>query len=323
MQLLTKEIDNSAHVVDKRAIEKLRRDLGPLILGALEDPDVIEIMLNSNGTLWTEANGVMKKIGVINKSQAESILRMIASLMHVIVDEKNPILECELPFEGSRFEGLLPPSVENPTFAIRKKAVKIYTLDDYVKSGTLTAHQKELIEQAVKSRLNILAVGGTSSGKTTFVNAIIDCIEQLTPEHRLIIIEDTNEIQCKGENTVIMRTNIHFSMLNALKVTMRLRPDRILVGEVRGGEALTMLKSWNTGHNGGVVTLHANSAKAGLIRLEQLIGEVSTTPMPHLIGEAVDMIVYIAKDDSKAGRSIREMCSVKYENNEYVLESIQ
>ncbi len=243
----TEQTKNNLTKIETRSIEKLRRDLGSDIIAALANPAVVEIMLNSNGTLWVEDDDGMKLVGEIKESQAESILKMVASFLDVELSATNPLIECELPYNGSRFEGILPPAVARPTFAIRKKAETIYTLEDYVTSGILTNSQKSTIKKGIKERKNFVIVGGTSSGKTTFTNAVIRGIEDLTPNHRLVIIEDTNEIQCRAKNTVIMRCNANFDMLTALKATMRLRTDRILIGEVRGGQTLCMLKTWNTG----------------------------------------------------------------------------
>ncbi|CDF65934.1 P-type conjugative transfer ATPase TrbB [Campylobacter fetus] len=271
-----------------RIITKIKRELGNEILNFLYDDETIEIMLNSDSNLWVEKLGQnMKCLGKFSESKAKSIIGSVASFLDTTVNVDNPILECELPVDGSRFEALIPPVVANPTFTIRKKAIKIFTLNDYVKSEILTPKQKQAIEKAILERENILIVGGTGSGKTTFANAIIAGIADLAPEHRIIIIEDTAELQCASKNKVVLRTSDKADMLRLLKATMRLRPDRIIVGETRGKEALDLLKAWNTGHPGGIATVHANSAYGGLTRLEQLISEVSTTNMSELIAEAM------------------------------------
>ncbi|RAX56477.1 P-type conjugative transfer ATPase TrbB [Helicobacter monodelphidis] len=300
-----------------RIISKLTRELGDTILTLLKDPDVIEIMLNSDSTLWVERLGQdMKFLEDFNSIKAQSIIGTIASFYDTICNADKPILECELPIDGSRFEGLLPPLVTNPSFTIRKKALKIFTLQDYKNDNILQDHQMDKLQKAIKERKNILVVGGTGSGKTTFCNAIIHSISELTPEHRIIVIEDTAELQCSSKNKLIIKSNEDNSMLKLLKATMRLRPDRIIVGEVRGGEALDLLKAWNTGHSGGIATIHANSATAGLIRVEQLIAEVSQNPQQQLIAEAIDLIVFIEK--TKQGRSISEIKQLKgFENGHY------
>jgi len=299
-----------------RLIEKLKREMGPICLSALQNQNVIEIMLNSDGTLWVEEMGKsIQQVGVLEETKAKALLGTIASYLNTTITAKNPIIECELPIDGSRFEGLLPPIVSKPTFSIRKKASKIFTLEDYCLQKILTKEQYQLIKQAIynpndekSSKKNILIVGGTGSGKTTLANAIIDGIVKQTPKDRVVIIEDTAEIQCAAKNNVILRTSNEISMLTLLRATMRLRPDRILVGEVRGAEALDLLKSWNTGHSGGVATVHANSARAGLTRLEQLIAEATQAPMQTLISEAIDIIIFITK--TSKGRMVKEIIEV-------------
>lgn len=299
-----------------RLIEKLKREMGPVCLNALNNQNVIEIMLNSDGTLWVEEIGEpIQQVGVLEETKAKALLGTIASYLNTTITAQNPIIECELPIDGSRFEGLLPPIVSRPTFSIRKKASKIFTLEDYYHQKIVTKEQYQLIKQAIynpndqrASKKNILIVGGTGSGKTTLANAIIDGIVKQTPEDRVVIIEDTAEIQCAAKNNVILRTSNEVSMLTLLRATMRLRPDRILVGEVRGAEALDLLKSWNTGHSGGIATVHANSARAGLIRLEQLIAEATQAPMQTLISEAIDIIIFISK--TSQGRMVKEVIEV-------------
>lgn len=312
-------------IQQERVIRKLKTELGPLVVRALEDPKVVEIMLNSDGTLWQETLGQgMEVIGEMTASQAFSLLSTIATSLGTQVTAICPILEGELPIDGSRFEGLIPPVVARPTFTIRKKASQVFDLFDYVKQNSLTPVQQYHIIQAVKQRKNILVVGGTGSGKTTFTNAIIQQIVYNTPEHRLVIIEDTVEIQCSAKNAVILRSTETVDMQKLLKATMRLRPDRILVGEVRGPEALTLLKSWNTGHPGGVATVHANSAAAGLIRMEQLISEATTAPLQSLIAEAVHLVIFIEKTPN--GRKIKEILSVKgfnHQTQQYLLSPIK
>jgi type IV secretion system protein TrbB len=227
-----------------------------------------------------------------------------------------------LPIDGSRFEALIPPIVPGPTFTIRRKAVRVFTLEDYVTSGIMTARQRAAIERAARNRLNILVVGGTTTGKTTLTNAILRYIAEADPNHRIVIIEDTAELQCTIENKVVLRTSHNVDQLMLLKFTMRLRPDRICLGEARGPEAFALLKAWNTGHPGGVCTIHANNARAGLIRVEQLIAEASTAPMGELIGEAVNVIVSIAK--TAEGRKVKEVLFVKgYHNGQYVFEDAE
>ncbi len=288
----------------------LTHNLGPTIMAALHDPDVIEIMVNPDQTLWIEKLGQdMALCGTLPPAQSRLIISLVASALETTVTVDRPIVEGELPLDGSRFEGLMPPIVSGPSFTIRKRASRVFTLSDYVDSGILLPAASDLLSQAIETRRNILVVGGTGSGKTTFVNAIIDGISRYCPTDRLIIIEDTAELQSASENTVFMRSSDGVPIQRLVKVSMRYRPTRILVGEVRDGSALDLLKAWNTGHPGGVATVHAGSAAAGLLRLEQLIAEATPVPMPALIAEAVDMICFIER--APGGRRVSDIVTVK------------
>jgi len=287
----------------------LTHNLGPTIMAALHDPDVIEIMVNPDQTLWIEKLGQdMALCGTLAPAQSRLIISLVASALETTVTAEHPIVEGELPLDGSRFEGLMPPIVSGPSFTIRKRASRVFTLDDYVASGILLQAASDILTRAIETRRNILAVGGTGSGKTTFVNAIIDGISRHCPTDRLIIIEDTAELQSASENTVFMRSSDGVPIQRLVKVSMRYRPTRILVGEVRDGSALDLLKAWNTGHPGGVATVHAGSAAAGLLRLEQLIAEATPVPMPALIAEAVDMICFIER--APGGRRVSDIVTV-------------
>jgi type IV secretion system protein TrbB len=294
----------------KRLREKLERELGETVVAALADPRVVEVMLNADGFLWLDVLGEgLNNTGVrMSATQAENLLRTIASALDLVANAEHPLLEGILPIDGSRFAGILPPVSDRPVFAIRKRASLIFTLGDYVQAGICSALQADAIRRGVEQRENILIVGSTGSGKTTLANAVLSEISARHPEQRVVIIEDTVELQCSAPNHVALKTSDGVDMTRLLRTTMRLRPDRIVVGEVRGAEALALLKAWNTGHPGGVATVHANGAIAGLVRLEQLIGEANVPPQPHLIAEAVDLIVSIVR--TPAGRRIQEIVRV-------------
>lgn len=298
--------------VKDRAISKLERDMGDVLRAALNDPKTVEVMLNPDGILWQERLGEpVKQIGTMTPAQAVSMLNTIAGFHKMEVSRSNPILECELPTDGSRFAGQIPPVVPNPSFAIRKKAISVFTLEQYLEAGTMTEEQFAAIKAAVKAHRNILVVGGTGSGKTTLVNAIIQEMTQVCPGERLVIIEDTGEIQCSAPNFVQFHTSGEVSMTDLLKTTLRMRPDRILVGEVRGAEALDLLMAWNSGHEGGAATLHANGAEEGLSKLEMLVSMNPNAPrdIPALVGQVADVVVHIARDS--LGRKVRSVIAVE------------
>lgn len=304
-----------------RQREALRRQLGPELLGWLEDERIVEIMLNPDGRLWVEVLGAgMQCRGRMDAVRGQMVMDTVAAMLDRVVTQDEPILEGELPLDGSRFEGLVPPLVERPAFAIRKKASLVFTLEDYVRQGALTAGQRDLLRQAVRERRNLLVCGGTGTGKTTLTNALLHAMAEETPEHRIVILEDTRELQCAAENAVFLRTSKTIDMTRLLRATMRLRPDRILVGEVRGPEALALLKAWNTGHPGGVGTVHANDALAALVRLGQLIQEAGVAPVPELIAQAVDLVVSIRR--TPHGRQIEEIARVRgWQGGRFAIEA--
>lgn len=295
--------------VKQRQMEALRRAFGEDLLRHLEDPKVIEIMLNPDGKVWIDKlGGDMEHVYDMNRIQSMAIVNTVAGMLETVVTPENPILECELPLDGSRFEALIPPLVAQPSFALRKKALLVFTLDDYVSKGIMNEGQRAVIEEAAKDRSNILVIGGTGTGKTTLANAIIDAVSKVSEQHRIVVIEDTRELQVNAPNTVFLRTSDNTDMTRLLRATMRLRPDRIIVGEVRDGSALALLKAWNTGHPGGVGTVHANDARAALIRVGQLIAEVTAQPQSELIAEAVNLVVSIKR--TSTGRVVDEIVRV-------------
>ncbi|MBL9070499.1 MAG: P-type conjugative transfer ATPase TrbB [Sphingopyxis sp.] len=288
-----------------RSRAMLRTAMGPTIAEALADPEVIEIMVNPDGRLWLDrlGRGRLDSGICFEADKIERIIRLVASHARTEAHAAAPIVSSELPphgqSAGERFEGVLPPVSMGPCFSIRKPAAKIHHLLDYVRDGIMTAEMARLLAMAVHDRLNILVVGGTSSGKTTLANALLAEMGGL--DERVILIEDTRELQCAARDTVALRTRMvggsavgAVTMADLVRSTLRLRPDRIIVGEVRGREALDMLKAWNTGHPGGIATIHANSALAALYRVEQLIQEAVVTVPRRLIAEAIDLIVFIS-----------------------------
>lgn len=299
----------------QRVTDEIRVVLGEAVMAELQDPQTIEVMLNADGTVWVEKmGGLIRPAAKLSAGNGERICRIVASALHKDIEEDHPILEGELPLDGSRFEGILPPLAAAPIFTIRKRAGAVFTLADYVASGVMTAHHREVIEDAIASRANILIVGGTGSGKTTLVNGCIAEVVRQFPDERIVIIEDTGEIQCEAKNSVQLHSTIRTSMTDLLKATLRLRPDRILVGEVRGPEALDLLMAWGTGHPGGLATLHANGALAALDRLRLLVSMNPSAPKDSeiLIGEAVHYVVFIARDRTSAGaRRVREIIRVR------------
>ncbi len=296
---------------ERRLDELLRRQLGTRILAAIGDPRITEIIINEDGRVWFESYGKgMYEAGLrLAASQVESLIGTVAASLGTVANTSSPIVEGELLIEGIRFEGLLPPVARKPCCVMSKPAQVLYTLDDYIRDGIIDKTHAQVLRDAIDRRLNIVVAGSTGSGKTTLAGALInEMVERSDPNERYVIIEDTLEIQCRAQNLVQLHTAESADMTRLARTTMRLRPDRIIIGEVRGAEALALLKAWNTGHPGGVSTIHANSAKAALTRLSSLVQEAGVPPQPELIAETINLLVFIVR--TPAGRRVTELVRV-------------
>ena len=292
-----------------RGARMLRTALGPDIARWLEDASVVEVMLNPDGRLWIDrlTHGLADTGERLSSADGERIVRLVAHHVGAEVHPGAPRVSAELPETGERFEGLLPPVVQAPCFAIRKPAVAIFGLADYVAAGIMTQTEAQALRVAVAERANILVAGGTSTGKTTLVNALL--AEIATSGDRVVLIEDTRELQCAAPNLVALRTKDGVASLSELvRSSLRLRPDRIPIGEVRGAEALDLLKAWGTGHPGGVGTIHAGSALGALRRMEQLIQEAVVTVPRALIAETINLVAVLAGRGSE--RRLAELARV-------------
>jgi type IV secretion system protein VirB11 len=293
-----------------RGTRMLRTALGPAVAGFLEDTSIVEVMLNPDGRLWVDrlSEGLADTGEHLSPADGERIIRLVAHHVGAEVHAGSPRVSAELPGTGERFEGLLPPVVAAPAFAIRKPAVAVFTLQDYVAASIMSAEQSEILRRAVADRRNILVAGGTSTGKTTLTNALL--AEVSKSADRVVLIEDTRELQCAAPNLVAMRTKDGVATLSDLvRSSLRLRPDRIPIGEVRGAEALDLLKAWGTGHPGGIGTIHAGTAIGALRRLEQLIQEAVVTVPRALIAETIDLVAVLS--GRGAARRLAELARVE------------
>ena len=293
--------ENQARAPLERHTERLKTTLGHLlgsdISDALDDPQVTEIMLNADGVLWLERGGDMEVCGRMQPMAARNVLNHVATTLETQVNAEQPILEGELVLRGERFIGTVPPLTTAPTFTIRKHAQSQLTLDDWQRQGGLTADQRDRLQAFIRERRNIVVSGGTGTGKTTLANALLNYKLAIQPTQRLVVIEDTRELRIDAENAVFMRTTPHIDMNRCLRASLRMRPDSIVVGEVRGGECLTLLKAWNTGHPGGICTIHATTAASARVRLEQMCAEAigSIEQIRSAIEVGVDCIAQIER----------------------------
>jgi P-type conjugative transfer ATPase TrbB len=309
----------------RRKTEALRYALGDCITRALDDPFVVEVMANADGQIWIDRIGEGRRPtnDRISSDDAGAILRLLADHAGVVVNQDTPLVSATLPDTGERFQGVFPPVTQVPCFAIRKRPAVIFTLADYVEKAIMTAAIAEQLRAALAERLNILVIGGTGSGKTTLTNALL--AEPAIVSDRVVIIEDTAELRCAARDSISMLTKIIppvVTMADLARVTLRLRPDRIIIGEVRDGAILEMIKLWNTGHPGGIATLHANSAMDALYRIEDLVGEVTERIPQRQIGAAINLIVEIQRaPQSPAGRLVGRVARVRgFENGKYLID---
>lgn len=294
-----------------RLLANLEHSLGKVICNALEDPTVGEIMLNPDGKVWIERFGKpMMHEADLTTREGALIISLVASSLELTANRKNTSIAGEFPIGGHRFQGQLPPNTPRPMFSVRKKAERVFTLDEYVAGGIITKEAKTIIEEQVRRKRNILIAGGTGSGKTTLTNAIIHSLSQISPNDRLFLLEDTYELQSQSENTVRLKATKEFPMTSQIEDTLRLRPDRIVVGEIRDEAALGLLEAWNTGHPGGISTLHADSAFDALQRLETLVRRKSISPLSEVIGSAIDTVIYITKANTKSCRKVTEILDI-------------
>ena len=309
-------------------MESLEYSLGKEMMDYMHDDDVTELMVNPDGSLWidTFSKGVIDTGIRIKPSDTRQIIYSVASLSNQIINEAEaPFLQAEIPdsylFDSCRFQGELPRIVTAPSFNIRKHPNRILTFDDLIKSETVTEAQVKIILDAIHSHKNIVIAGGTNSGKTTFTNSCLLPVSEM--DDRVVMLEDTPELRCSAKNCVSLRVTDNMSMNQLLRITLRLSPNRIVVGEVRGEETFTLLTAWSTGHRGGITTVHSDSALDTLYRLQEAIELVSLSPQQRKIGRAIDIVVYLRKVDRR--RFVEEIIAVEgYDSNkgEYITKKL-
>jgi len=298
-------------IVAERKLEALRHALGETVLAALVDATVVEILANADGRIVLDILGAGRRDSGqrLSAEARERAIRLIADHVGEPITRDDPRLAGVLP-SGERFQGMLPPVSPQPAFSIRKRPAIIWSLPDYVDQGVITADQRDVLGSAAEARRNILICGGAGSGKTTLANAIL--AEPAFAEDRVILIEDTPELQCSAWDLAPLLTRRHpkvIGVADLVRDALRMRPDRIVVGEMReGSAALETLKAWNTGHPGGLSTLHANSAREAVSRLEDLLSEVAARPPRRLLTQAVDLIVHIRR--TPEGRVVDEILTL-------------
>ena len=285
------------------------RPIEPLLL----DESISEIMGNPDASWWYERDGILcREISVrFEAARLRTGLEVIANQLGKKLDEDNPVLHAQLP-DGSRLAAVIPPIVKSgPAVTIRKFTSRHYTVNDLIARGTLTRQLAEFLEEQIVSGKTLLISGGTGTGKTTLLRILADSIPE---SQRIVVIEDTSELHIEKPNTLAVecqtdtfKASISFDDL--LKSALRWRPDRIILGEVRGIEARTLLDSFNTGHAGSLTTIHANSAAKALSRFANLVmrshAQSAISDVEAEIGEAVDFVIHVERQPGR--RIIREV----------------
>jgi type IV secretion system protein VirB11 len=314
------------HSESRNRHEAVLRTAAAKLVSFLEDEAVVEIMLNADGSIWIERAGEGMSCSLVTMTPEDALrmLRIVATEMNVELSERHPSIAGKLPIWRARVQASIPPIVDAPVFALRKPAKLVFDLKDYVGRGILTPEEADALRRAVRDRENILIGGGTGSGKTTFANALLR--EIALTDARIYLVEDNPELQCMSRNKVqVLVQPPVYGWNRAIVDAMRFRPDRIVIGEIRDGAALEMLKAWNTGHPGGLSTVHANGTRAMLDRLCQLIEEIVPVAPRALVAETVNLCVHIRRDPAHpAGRSLTGIDRVLglSSNGEWLLEPV-
>jgi P-type conjugative transfer ATPase TrbB len=279
----------------------------------LSEEGVVELMLNTDRRVWLDRLGRSKEpIGTMEVERAEQLIAVVASTAGTIINRANPVLECRLMIRGNRyrFSGRLDIT-DSPVFNIRKHASAVFTLADYVRDEIMTEGQRRAIEDAIKTRQNMLVTGGPGSGKTTLLNAILGHTALVCPQHRWVICEDTPELAVPtGVNAVPMATSDHRTMLKLVADALRMAADRIIVGETRTGEIVDFLIACNTGNPGSMSTVHANSARDALTRAEAMAMDRTQRDIRALIAAAINVVIHIDKLTDPPGRRLEEIVAV-------------
>jgi P-type conjugative transfer ATPase TrbB len=317
-------------VTQARILKLLRSSMGVSLMGMLDDPAVTEISINSDGTLWVDRVGQGRRNSgtTVSADDTFRILSIVADAKGELIGDDNPSFDAILPGHGYRFIGTLPPLTPGPSVTIRKKPNRVISLQEYQEAGIITQPQRDLLVKACVDRQNLIIAGGTGSGKTTLANALLQVMA--TTGHRIVTIEDTPELQNSAEDQESMFVVPGLrTMQDCLRAALRMHPDRLIFGEVRGSEVRDMLMAWNTGHRGGLCTIHADAALDSLYRIEEMLETIPNyQPRPRQIARAIHVIVFIQTTADRAtypaGRYVSEIVQVTghSETDGYMLSAV-
>ncbi len=306
-----------------RLLEKLTREIRGPMQAALQNSDVIELVCNADGAVWRlTRQGGWEEIDTISPAKADSILSTVAALTDNIINHDSPQIQCAFPLDGSRLQGLAPPAVPSPIFDIRKHSTHIFSIEEYIRDQILTREQADIISKAVVERQNILIAGGTCSGKTTLAKTIIELARTSgNPGERYVIIEDTIELHCNAKNIVHIHATSREMLSRFTQSAMRLRPDRVIIGEVRGREAYDLMYLLNSGHPGSFTTIHANSSRLALHKFLMLARESGEDVHPKRVVECFDIVISIRRTEQ--GLRVDDVAEVvDYDGSDFIVKSV-
>lgn len=325
---IKKQIDASVEGYDLSTVERNHlynlidnemSGCGPLT-EILKDPNITEIMVNGTGEIYVELDGHVVRDTSISFINDDHIIRTIQRMIQPLgrtIDTANPMVDARL-VDGSRLNAVIPPlSLNGPVLTIRKFKEELANIDDFLRTGTLTPYMARFLEASVQAKLNIIICGGTGSGKTTLLNCLSSFIGN---DERIITIEDAAELKLKQNHVISLETRLtnyegegEVTIRDLVINSLRMRPDRIIVGEVRGKEAFDMLQAMNTGHNGSLTTMHANSPEDALNRLETMIlmagMEIPVKALREYIENAIDLVIQVSRL-SDGRRKVTSICEV-------------
>ena len=302
----------------KECLDDVLASLGPdLKTRLLDESPWTDLMVNADGRVWVDREGITEVECRIPKNALDAAAASLASYSGLSFNgREGQSLACVIPILGYRAEFIGPPAVKSAVMVVRRPSPHAWTLDELVSMKTLGKEQADMLAESVRDRMNIVVSGGTGSGKTTLTNALIAEVDM---KDRLYVVEDVDELRLRQPDALKLLVNREYSYARAIADALRCRPDRIIVGECRrGDQVLEMIKAWNTGHPGGITTIHANDAKAALLRLDQLIGEVSVTSQKDIILDTVALVVHMDRVRGTGDRIVSQILDVR--KNEVIYE---
>jgi len=308
--------------------EMMARYLGPSITAAFADEDVTEIYVNPQDgrvRVNTYSQGKAETGGNIGSDRLEMFLNAVATAQGITLGAHAPTLQAELPegiFRGARLQGFVAPAASGVAIVVRKRPTRVFPLASYVAGGLMSPECRDTLKAAIAAHKTIIVAGGTGTGKSTLLGALLQEIAEQCPHERVVVLEDTVELNCPVRDHLALRTTAELSLAALVKATLRTSPNRIVIGEVRDQAALDFLDAAVTGHPGGLCTVHASTALGALARLDRLAQRANVPPQRELVADAVDLVVVLQGDHQT--RRVSELVRVAglTQDKQFILEPV-